>query len=755
MSSEVTARPAIVVDETYIYNIDVAEQTNMSCEHSHGMIKISVPYDGLHLKDIPNQPGGLHLGSFTMGHPADPANQQLIDITLPVDTVSSQIKHDVQYAWQARYDIAPPHNTLIAMDGEVFDGAAIDPNKDGSDLYHMLFGQTDVFMNDLRLQLSLWVPNLFAQTPLGSPVTELRAMLVEQQSQLQVLVPDPTQHRELARHMVALANGAGGRLLLGVKTTGEPTGLNTQVHEQLELHLLKALLLCTPSIPIFAPEYYTTDDAKVVARVVVGPNTGTTYAVERDVYRRHGGETVLDRSAQLPAAVTAESPLGNVSDLLAAGNTQDLVQIDAKGLPIDQIELGPYICGLLNADIRSGILLIRNVSPGEQPMIPLPWRSGRNIVQRMRARLQEEQRRLTPLSGELRPEFTTIGEERIVVLRVIRSLAPAALCEQKGYVWANGLLREVSVQDVFERYLRRVGTHDLRRPSSATVTMDYGQLDWPVQPPRQLKAVTSANAAELSQGVYDVQRQAIVWSAQPFEQQEGTNGFNCRLSTRLRQRFRPNGSQLNEVDTLSGTFRIRFDHVLASGMEFARATQHPTTGEPIAAHPLLMHAPIVKRTFLVLHVQVRTYELFQRRKHMSILHFRMPDVALGQERRERVADLRQACADLGFWVYDVYPAESDDSSSPYVLMRGIRSTGYQDIHMLAGVRYESTQIQRQLQFDKRIDSKEVQAGQLDARLVMWGNLDPTPPDDLPMSMAELQLELRQIIQQRLQYLRAE
>ena len=75
--------------------------------------------------------------------------------------------------------------------------------------------------------------------------------------------------------------------------------------------------------------------------------------------------------------------------------------------------------------------------------------------------------------------------------------------------------------------------------------------------------------------------------------------------------------------------------------------------------------------------------------------------------------------------------------------------------LLAGVRYESTQIQRQLQFDKRIDSKEVQAGQLDARLVMWGNLDPTPPDDLPMSMAELQLELRQIIQQRLQYLRAE
>jgi hypothetical protein len=187
---------------------------------------------------------------------------------------------------------------------------------------------------------------------------------------------------------------------------------------------------------------------------------------------------------------------------------------------------------------------------------------------------------------------------------------------------------------------------------------------------------------------------------------------------------------------VEGTIRIRLNDVLASGLE--------ATPEANEENGWLNTIPIIKRTYLHLHVTASLNELFKRRTKSSLLRFFVPDVLLTQE---RVADIAQVCADVGFRVYE----EALYESSPIkATIRGIRSHGSHDIFLLIGLVCERSELQRELHYDGWRDSKSTFTAMLDVRALLWGTGEGVEDE-----IGRLHIQLYQTINQRLLYLRTE
>jgi hypothetical protein len=206
----------------------------------------------------------------------------------------------------------------------------------------------------------------------------------------------------------------------------------------------------------------------------------------------------------------------------------------------------------------------------------------------------------------------------------------------------------------------------------------------------------------------------------------------------------PGGAETATAQPIKGQLCIRFDQALASNASVAIAL-----ADTPLARSLLGHAPIYKRTYVTLNLAVQADQLFMRRRRTMLLHTRIPDIMFDNERNERVADLRQALADNGFWVYEMSSADGDDDRSAILLLQGICSANYRDIHMLVGVRYEPSELTRQLRYKQHVDSKTVRTGALETRFVLWGN-----GPEIGRELARLQVDLSQLIQDRLNYLRS-
>jgi hypothetical protein len=169
--------------------------------------------------------------------------------------------------------------------------------------------------------------------------------------------------------------------------------------------------------------------------------------------------------------------------------------------------------------------------------------------------------------------------------------------------------------------------------------------------------------------------------------------------------------------------------------------------------------PIHKRTNVRLEVTLYTQKLFRRRSRMSRLRFRVPDVSLD---RERVADIRQTCADLGFQIYAIRNYKSPDEYMSEAQLEGIRNKSFYDIHLFARItRTSPQQLSRELRYRQRTDSKTIPVSMLDINIWLWGSGDDTTEEDtsphvsLAEEIASLHVDLYDILSQRLHYLHTE
>jgi hypothetical protein len=761
MSREWESQAAIYVDENHIYQVDLGAQPEVKWKQGSLSLRVHIPYDGQlpygdnqQLKDVPENEDSLVLGRVTLTRPESPHSPETIQVVMPAGKdLQTYLKGGRRLVVHRSRPLSEPQDTLITVDGKVSDD--IDEERLEERLKSVSIEQLDDFANKLRLQIQLAVPNLFEERRQKAAMREQREILLERESNQQIPFPKLEDSSQLARSLTALANNpGGGRIIIGMDKRGLIVGLadqnGTLDKAQIEKALLVAALSCNPPVRFFPPDYFEPSTGKMIASVTVpGGRTGP-YQFSGTVYRRVGTAIVSEKaSVAAPRSPIPDQPIVDLKEILAAGSKKDVVLLDAKNTAIADLELGPYICGMINARQPNGMIVIRNLSPSTK--------DSNSVRQQFEARLRQELDRCILRLELPQLELTQRDGEQIGVLRIPGTLAPVALYNDQGYTWtnrdaqgrklANYFLRQLSIHDVYDLYHEYMHTAQ----AGAQAQVVYGELAWPIQPSEAIE-VGNGGVHMPSNVRYDVQRQAMVWSTTQFKLEQDTNWWCCDLIAPLRDaliQLDDSGKITSTAPVLTGVLLVHLDNFLASGLEITPLANNDnqdshTTG---AANDKdwFKRLPARKSTNIRLEITIYTQELFKFRSRMSRLHFRVPDVHLD---RERVADIRQACADLGFQIYEV---EESNGFTPWAFLKGIRNKGFYDITLVAFIASSNPQdITRELRYRQRTDSKTIQASLLDINIWLWGSGDTAAKE-----IASLHIGLYDILSQRLHHLRTE
>jgi hypothetical protein len=787
MSNSQRAEAAIQVDEHHTYEIVLGEKSVVTWKEGKVTVKVQIPYEKQRtygkdkLGTMPNPPDTLDLGQVQVNLPDDPASPRTIPVTMPAGSnLPLYIKSCRQMLLPMDFPLPQPKNTLIDVQAEMFDGIAR--------LERLLHGyaqsapdgvgnHTDPSDTSLRLRLNLWAPDLLTRSP-KAPGQELNEMLDKRENDRQIFLPQVEGDdaiTELAQSLVALANSTSeGRILLGVARDGAVIGLpghnDAARQEHVQQALLQATLHCKPHVP-FAPPKYHEKDGKFVAVVEIKPaqkppatassagwrqrlpvpalrSPQNDQAEEKSIkpyefagviYRRKGNVTTHKRAPR-PPRQWKRQPLRylELMDVLKLGNCADVIVLNA-GEGIDTLTLGPAISGLVNAGQKNGVVVLRNLPVSWTAHVRLEqlrWRLRQHLHAYLQAELAQCLPRMKPPA--IRP--VVIAGEWVAIIRLTDIKVPVMLYDGKAYAWTGRNLKTLSTDEVFTRYLKRNDQGDGKKQDK--VNLVYGELYWPMQPPK-----SSRIDGEQQKRRYDAQRHAIIWEQQPFAPQPQKTGQSCMLTVPINQALMTidtDGKVNRTTDpTLAGRLFVRFDDVTATDLGVK-----PQAGEYTGTW--FNDLPIKKRTHLRLEFTVQAQELFKRRRRTSLLRFRVPDVTLDAD---RLADLQQIFTDLEFYVKPTATPHAATSPADWQVIRGVRNKAFSDIKFTAGVASKPTELARELHYEDRIDSKYLQTALTEIQVLLesWGEMDPAAS----LEMAQLHLDLYELISRRFQYLRTE
>lgn len=255
MNRDTGSQIVIHVEETYTYRVDLAQTTTVSNEQESsslmlkdavGSVDILVPYDGLELREVPQEANSLNVGEIKVFNPDQPQNYSTLSVKIPGgDSLPLYFNSGLQAVCSSKYIPPTPQKPLVTVVGEVSDSNSLE------ELKKLIQQGTEAFINDLYLRLTLWVPNLFKRVQ-QSKTDLLHQMLLEQNSSTQVFLANSQDIEATAQSLAALANQYGGRLLLGVDERGRIQGIPGNTLEvrqkRTEADLLKAALRCNPLV---------------------------------------------------------------------------------------------------------------------------------------------------------------------------------------------------------------------------------------------------------------------------------------------------------------------------------------------------------------------------------------------------------------------------------------------------------------------------------------------------------------------------
>lgn len=737
---------AIIIEETHEYEVDLGVVPFVSWQKGHGKIRVEIPYDGALLKRVVPKGTNYLVGAIQVTSPQN-ENLETIDISLPADdSWEEKIKSGKRSVTTAEYDLDEPADQLISIDGDVLDDLVSESSASGSD---GIFGNIDAYDNPLALQFSLWVPDLLVETR-PDELYELETMVRRGENTTQIFMPNISLinfEKNLAENLSALANTAGGALLVGVDRSGNITGVPTDpdTQEHVMLALLKAALLNSPPVPLWEySEIKHPASGRQVIRVEVPKAANAVHLLHEQFYTRQG----IRNSKELPTSKTRaslesppvpESSLENIFDKDEAGtisfrNRDDIIVCNANN-GIKALSLGAYLCGLINAGKKIARIIVTDLPESKNGRFNNILRQKEDLEKI----LEDEVGKILPKLNPPVVEKRHFGEQEIAIIHLPQWDLPVALYEGKGYIWQNPALNEGSIEDLFNKYVELTTSHG-QAFTDQDVFLENATLNSPIRSPEMLEKTISLWDKE---GLaYDVEYQSQVWEPRPFKRDEETVGFALKLSTPLRHvslTLDDEGQVTTEEPEVTGQMRLRLKDVLISGTEVVPVgnLQNQWFGA----------IPVVKRTYLKVKYIARLNELFRRRRKTSLLRFLILDVLLD---RERVDDLAQICADIGFRVYDKELFDTAPSAPMKATIKGIRGSGYYDIGLLVGLICTRSELTRELHYDGWRDSKSTFTAMLDLRVKLWGT-----GEGVEEEIGRLQMTLYQTISQRLQHLRTE
>ncbi len=453
---------------------------------------------------------------------------------------------------------------------------------------------------------------------------------------------------------------------------------------------------------------------------------------------------------------------------------------------LDGLDLGRQICGLLNSNVGHGRIVLENLPASGGGV---PWLGRQTPVsQQLENLLAREAGRLTPPPVLPAPQFIQVRDAQLAIITVPKTTAPVTLYHEAAYVWDGAALTRLDPRAALRRYLTYAGFPDEIEPGAGAVHLEYARLARPIAPPATLGQPTDVQRAADDEaaglqarvhaiGRYESQLYAQVWTSTAFQRQPQTGGFALKLTLPLQQMALALDAAgqltMNEPLIVEGEIGVMLDGLLASGIGVTRqavaGTQNADGGSA-----WLDQLPILKQTRLRVRYRADLRDLFRQRTRTTVLDFYLPDVSLDGE---RVQDILQACADLGFRIAEVDGPRADpnDATVNQAVIRGVRSEGYADIHLFLLAQCRRRPITRQLRFaGQRFDSKETQSALLNVTAAFWATASGNPypvtvpranvgpdeervaaSDEVARAMAQIQIALHELLSQRFQHLRTE
>ncbi len=736
---------AIYVEEVHHYEVDLGVVPFITWQKASGSVRIEIPYDGAVLDQETAQANHYPIGHVQISRP-DNGTSESVPVSLQAGEIwEKQIKSNKKYLIEAQYDIEEPGDPLISIDGVVLDDVL---DEDGQPMTEGILGKVEVFSNPLALQLSLWVPDLLAETR-PSEVYELETMLLRGENTRRLFIShinSPNFEQQLAEGVAALANTAGGTILIGANQKGHISGIPSDQDTKRYLYtaLLKAALRSEPPVPIWRLSEIQHPSGKLMVRIEVPTSDTAVHRLNGILFKRQG-QTNTPEVQGSETAVTASTPpplpessLNDIFDRDETGtisfrNRDDVVVLNGSS-GLKNLRLGAYICGLINAGKRTSRIIITDLPPNT----PSRTRILRNVEEPEKV-LSKEMEKLLPRFPPPAIESRHLGNQKIAIIHLPPWQYPISLYDGQGHQWQNLALNKIKIEDLFEKYNELTSSRG-QAFDDQDAYLELALLNRSVRPPEEMEKSTSL---EVKEGLsYDVEYQAQVWRPRPFKRDKDTVGYSLQLTAPLRHAsltFTDEGKVGIKSPEANGRIRIRLNDVLVSGLEIT-----PQANEK---NPWLNAIPIIKRTYLDIAYKARLNELFKRRTKTSRLRFLIPDVLLDQE---RVDDLAHVCADVGFRVFDTTLLDTTPSAAAKATIRGIRSYNYHDISLLIGLLCHQSELTRELHYDGWHDSKSTTTSVLDIRIKLWGT-----GKDVESEIGHLQMQLYKTISRRLQHLRAE
>lgn len=746
MNDYLESSASILVTEEYDYDIDLGVVPFINWKSSHGSLKIEIPYDGSVLKKNTTKDETISIGELKLS-----VKDGTITDQLPVNIRSGLnwndfVKSNKVSISSATIKVGKLDDPLISIDGAVLDDILY---KDSQIVSDQIFGNINAYSNPLALQLSLWVPDLLAETR-PTEDFEVETLLLKGENSRVIFMPSVsgTEFEEkLAENLTALANSSGGTILLGADKRGFATNsVETTNESNIKTSLLKAILQTSPYVSIWSYSKIEQKSGKHIIRIELRSSGSIRHIYKQNIYRREGtqnvSESATDESVVLvsPKSPNTERNLQNIFDqeetsTINYKNSDNLIVLNSTG-NLKSLRLGSYVSGLINAKRKDARIVVTGLDTARSGVFGALINQNEDVEEVIR----EEFDQIIPSITSPTIEIRNIGTEKVAIIKLPDWDSPLALYDDVGYIWQNLSLNRLKVGDMFNTYLQLYGNIG-RSFGDKEVFLEQATLDRPIRPPERLEKSTIP-LEQRERITYDVEYQSQVWEPRPFVFDEDTVGFILNLTAPLQHASLSLGED-EEIKVRSpeakGQIRIRLDDVLASGFEVTPIGNENNTW--------FSSIPITKRTYLNLKYTARLNELFQRRRKTSRLRFLIPDVLLD---KERLDDLAHICADVGFRVFDSELFTTSQSEPSKGSIQAIRSSEYYDISLLIGLICHQTELKRELHYTGWQDSKSTFTSLLDIRVNLWGM-----GQNVEKEIGRLQMDLYQTMSRRLHHLRAE
>lgn len=758
---------AIYVEETHHFDVELGALSGTYWKQASGVIEVLAPYDGKIFEEDASDQESLHLGDILVKIPVNGEFQEEIwpaKITAG-ESWQYNLKSARRAVCHAEYDVVQPKDSLISVQAEVRDVPI--------DKYPII--NTGTFQNPLRLYLTLWVPDL-SETSLEDESEEINRLLLRREHTQQIFMEKPLLNFEqkLAENLVALANTYGGTIIIGANEKGKLTGLSVEEWEAMPEHILGAIFKTQPLVPLQRAELCHTQRGTVYLLKVPNNERGQIYATHESVYRREKGKNVFVSTSEVslpkppnpipPSAKPLEEllPTDETGQLMFKHTANAAVLDGSQGL--QNLQIGRYICGMINArperenEANEAIIIICNLLEAKRTFF-----SRQNTHQQIETYLKNELDELTPQVPMGSVILTHRNDNTFATIMIpIGHLKAALYRRDQAFIWKNGELGWITTQALLEKYLP--GGNDSITGHSH-VNLEKAYVSRHIRPPEQAQhrwIRSSMNQGDIA--VYNVQHQILVWKPVSIKSKgEAASGYETTLELPLNNvalTLDDDGKVMRQLPNLQGHITICLDDVLVSGCQVSPIIDGKD-GENDENNSFLSNSPVIKRTLLSLEITAHLSEIFKhRRPKGTYLGFSVANVMLDYERAK---DLVQACADVGFRIYEVHPGqpipevdlwEKHEDNGRIIIregfMSGIRSSQFFDIHLYMGWSCRPNEVTRELRYEDVYDTAQSNTYTLECRIYMWGK-----GEGVSQEIGRLQMLLYELVHRRLQQIEAE